>query len=257
MNPTDWLAFLEELAGEADRIALNFFRSSALQVEAKPDLSPVSEADKKIEAVVRSVAAKRHPGLGFLGEEEGEEVGRASSRLIIDPIDATRNFVRGIPIFATLLAIETDGEIVAGVVSAPALGSRWRASLNHGAFLNERRIHVSTVERLEDAQLFHGDVLGSCEAHPPHRLAPFVDEVERARGFGDFFQHVLVAQGCGEAAVDPVVFPWDVAPILLILEEAGGRATSMEGDRTIYAGSLVTSNGVLHEETLRRLAATG
>jgi histidinol-phosphatase len=253
MTPRDWLAFLEELAGRADRIALDFFRSSTLEVDAKADSSPVSEADKRIEAMVRSESAARHPGLGVFGEEEGEEVGDSGARLIVDPIDATRNFIRGIPIFATLLAIESDGEIVAGVVSAPALGSRWRASLGNGAFLGKDRIHVSTVERLRDAQLFHGDVVGSSEALPPERLSRFVGRVERGRGFGDFFQHVLVAQGCGEVAVDPVVSPWDAAPIPLILEEAGGRATSLEGDRTIYAGSLVTSNGILHEETLRRL----
>ena len=255
MNETDWLTFLEYLAGRADRIAMDFYRSSTLQVSAKSDSSPVSEADRRIEAMVRSEAAERHPGLAVFGEEEGEDEGESGTRLIVDPIDATRNFVRGIPIFATLLAIESDGEIVAGVVSAPALGSRWRASLGRGAFLGTERLRVSSIRSLEDAQLFHGDLVGRSETHPPNRLAGFAHRVARGRGVGDFFQHVLVAQGAGEAAVDPVVSPWDVAPLLLILEEAGGRATSLEGARTIYAGSLVTSNGTLHDEVLRRLVA--
>lgn len=254
MDPPAWLAFLDELAGRADRIALDLFRSSTLKVDAKPDSSPVSEADKRIEEMVRSESAARYPGLGVFGEEEGEDRGDSDARLIVDPIDATRNFVRGIPIFATLLAIEVNRQIVAGVVSAPALGSRWRASLGGGAFLDDERIRVSAVERLRDAQLFHGDLVGSAEPPPRGRLRRFVDRVERGRGFGDFFQHVLVAQGCGEAAVDPVVSPWDAAPLLLIVEEAGGRATSLEGDRTIYAGSLVTSNGHVHDDVLALLA---
>ena len=257
MKATDWLAFLDLLADEADQIALEHFRSSRLHVETKPDLTPVSEADQRIEAAVRSVVAQQHPGLGVLGEEEGEDLGDRDSRLIIDPIDGTFNYVRGIPIFATLLAIESLGDLVAGVVSAPALGARWRAARGVGAFLWAEPIRVSAVPSLSEAQVFHGDVVGAREVHPPPQLRALIGQVARGRGFGDFLQHVLVAQGSGEAAIDPELKPWDAAPLLLILEEAGGRATTMSGQRTIYGGSLVTSNGLLHEELLRLLNPAG
>lgn len=250
MKATDWLAFLDEVADRADEIAMELFRSLDLRVETKSDLSPVSEADRRIEALARAIASDRHPGLGVFGEEEGDESGSSDSRLIIDPIDATFNYVRGIPIFATLLAIESDGELQAGVVSAPGLGARWRAALGDGAFLWTERIRVSSVARVSDAQVFHGDVVGIRETHPPPELDALVGRVARGRGFGDFLQHVLVAQGSGEAAIDPALSPWDAAPLLLILEEAGGRATAMNGERTIYGGSLVTSNGMLHDELL-------
>ncbi|MFQ5678585.1 MAG: inositol monophosphatase family protein [Gemmatimonadota bacterium] len=245
----DWLVFLEEIADRGDEIARRHFGRASLRVEAKADLSPVSEADRAIETAARRIASERHPELGVLGEEEGES-GSSDLRLIIDPIDATKNFVRRIPIFGTLLAIEAHGEIVAGVVSAPLLGSRWRAARGCGAFLGSSRLQVSRVARLEEAQLFHGDLIGAREEAPPGRLAGLAGRPSRARGFGDFYQHVLVAQGSGDVAIDPALSPWDAAPLLLLVEEAGGRATSLQGERTIYGGSLVTSNGRLHDEVL-------
>src|SRR5437870_2175734 len=179
--------------------------------------------------------------------------GTAEARLIVDPIDGTRNFVRGIPVFATLLAIETGGEVVAGVASAPALGARWHAARGGGAFRDGRRILVSRIESLEHAMLFHGN-LGPGEAGPPPGIAGLIARVERTRGFGDFLQHMLVAEGAGEVAIDPVMQPWDIAAPQVIVEEAGGRATGLGGERSIYAGSLVTSNGPLHETALRALA---
>lgn len=253
MRPNDWLRFLDALADRADEIALDLFRSATLRVEIKADRTPVSEADRRIETMARTLAADRHPGLGVFGEEEGEDPGSSETRLIIDPIDATFNFVRGIPVFATLLAIESDGELTAGVVSAPALEARWRAARGAGAFLGAERIRVSTVSRIGESQVFHGDVAGTRETLPPRQAGALVGRVARARGFGDFLQHVLVAQGSGEAALDPALSPWDAAPLLLIVEEAGGRATTMTGERTIYGGSLVTSNGLLHEEFLQVL----
>jgi len=243
MSPTDWLPFLTELADGADVLALRWFRAAGLRVQEKPDLSPVTEADQAIEAMARNRVRKAHPELGVLGEEEGEAVGTAQTRLIIDPIDGTRNFVRGIPVFATLLAIEHGGEVVAGVASAPALGARWHAARGGGAFRDGRRIGVSRITALERALLFHGN-LGPGEAGPPRG---------RTRGFGDFYQHMLVAEGAGEIALDPVMQPWDIAALQVIVEEAGGRATSLRGERSIYATSLVTSNGTMHQAILDTL----
>jgi histidinol-phosphatase len=252
MSPADWLPLLTELADRADKLARRWFRAAGLRVAEKPDLSPVTEADQAIEAMARKLVRERHPELGVLGEEEGEAAGTAETRLIIDPIDGTRNFVRGIPVFATLLAIETGGEVVAGVVSAPALGARWHAARGSGAFRDGRRIAVSRIESLEHAMLFHGN-LGPGEAGPPPGIAGLIARVERTRGFGDFYQHMLVAEGAGEIAVDPVMHPWDIAALQVIVEEAGGRATSLSGERSTYATSLVTSNGLLQEAILEIL----
>src|SRR6266576_3388212 len=253
MSPADWLRFLTELADHADELALRWFRSAGLRVQEKPDLSPVTEADQAIEAMARTAVRQNHPELGVLGEEEGEAPGPTEARLIIDPIDGTRNFVRGIPVFATLLAIETDGDVVAGVVSAPALHARWRAARGAGAFREARRLRVSGTRSLGDALLFHGN-LGLQEGGPPPGFAQLVGRIGHTRGFGDFYQHVLVAEGAGDVAIDPVMHPWDVAALQVIVEEAGGRATGLDGERSIYAGSLVSSNGALHEVTLDTLS---
>lgn len=249
---TDWLALLHDIADEADRIALRHFRASGLGVETKADASPVTVADRGIEDAARTLLRSRHPTVAVLGEEQGE-TGTGDVRLIIDPIDGTRNFVRGVPVFATLLAVEAAGVIEAGVVSAPALGQRWHAARGAGAWNGRRRLAVSRVTQLERAHLFHGSVGGAGEENPLPGLLPLAGRVERTRGFGDFYQHVLVAEGAGEIAVDPVVQAWDIAPLLLLIEEAGGRATSLAGARTIYGGSLVSSNGLLHATALEAL----
>src|SRR5437879_11156675 len=158
MSPADWLRFLTELADRADELALRWFRSAGLCVQEKPDLSPVTEADQAIEAMARTAVRQNHPELGVLGEEEGEAPGPTEARLIIDPIDGTRNFVRRIPVFATLLAIETDGEVVAGLASAPALRARWRAARGTGAFRDAPRPRVSGVRPLAEALLFPGNL---------------------------------------------------------------------------------------------------
>src|SRR4029077_7635144 len=153
-----WLPFLSELADGADAIALQFFRARDLRVDEKPDLSPVTEADRAIETMARRLLRARRPELGVLGEEQGEVPGTVGARLIIDPIDGTRNFVRGIPIFGVLLAIEVDGEVAAGVASAPALRTRWHGARGAGAFRDGRRIGVSAVRALGDALLLHGNL---------------------------------------------------------------------------------------------------
>ena len=176
--------------------------------------------------------------------------------MIIDPIDGTRNYVRGIPIFGVLLAIEVGGEVAAGLVSAPALHTRWHGARGAGAFRDGMRIGVSSVGTLESALLLHGN-LGVAEPAPPFGFAALAGKVDRTRGFGDFYQHMLVAEGAGEIAIDPAANPWDIAALQVIVEEAGGRATALDGTRSIYAGSLVSSNGMLHQQALEALAPHG
>lgn len=255
MLPADWLPFLTELADRADVLALRWFRSAGLAVHEKADASPVTEADRAIETMARTLARERHPELGILGEELGEAgaPGAAGTRLIIDPIDGTRNFVRGIPVFATLLAIEESREVVAGVASAPALRARWIAARGAGAFRDDRRLRVSRIRSLADALVLHGN-LGSGEGGAPAGIATLLGQAGHTRGFGDFYQHVLVAEGAGDVAIDPVMHAWDIAALQVIVEEAGGRATGLDGERSVYATSLVTSNGALHEAALGALA---
>jgi histidinol-phosphatase len=252
-DTTNWLPLLGEIADRADQIALRYFRSARLETIEKSDASPVTIADRSIEEAASDLVGHRHPDLGVYGEEYGEHGRDGGPRLIIDPIDGTRNFVRGIPIFATLLAIEDEAEVVAGLVSAPALGVRWQAARGHGAFCGARRLEVSGIDDLARAQVFHGDLSGTAETAPPPGIRTLFARCARTRGFGDFYQHLLVAEGAGEFAIDPTVKPWDIAALLVILEEAGGRATTLDGERTIYGGSLVSTNGLVHEEALRLL----
>jgi histidinol-phosphatase len=247
-----WLDFLVELAERADAIALEWFRSQDLDVAAKADRTPVTAADLQIEREIRTAAQARFPRLGLIGEEYGASAA-AEFNLIVDPIDGTANFARGIPIFATLLAIQAGEVLLAGVASAPALGSRWRAARGCGAFRNDDRIHASRIDRLADAQVFHGGIAG---AERNAELPGFMDLLrasKRQRGFGDFYQHVLVAEGAGEIAIDVGLAPWDIAALVVIVEEAGGRATTLAGRSDIHGRSLVTSNGVLHNEALALL----
>jgi len=252
MRADRWLPLLHEIADRADELALRGFRSPRLRVEEKPDHSPVSEVDKAIEEMARALARGRHPGLGVLGEEQGDDPGTAGARLIVDPIDGTVSFVRGIPVFGTLLAIEAEGEVVAGVASAPALGARWHAARESGAFSGARRLRVSEMGDLHQAMLFHCE-LESGAAGPAAGIMRLMGKVSRTRGLGDFYQHVLVAEGAGEIAIDRIVHPWDIAALQVIVEEAGGRATGLAGERSIYAGTLVSSNGLLHDAALHAL----
>jgi histidinol-phosphatase len=241
-----WLELLHEIADAGDGIAMRHFRRADLRVDDKSDGSPVSDADRAIEAMARDLVAKRSPGLGICGEEEGETHTDRESRLIIDPIDGTRNFVRGIPVFASLLAVEEAGRVVAGMVSAPAMRMRWYAARGMGAYLGPRRLHVSSIRELARAHLFHGDLAGRAEGTVPRGELALIARVERTRGFGDFYQHMLVAEGAGEIALDPRMQPWDIAAVKIIVEEAGGRSTSFAGEDTLDGGNLVSTNGLVH-----------
>jgi histidinol-phosphatase len=247
MNPDLTLAL--ELADLADQISTERFRAADLVVQTKPDMTPVSEADTAIERALRERLAVARPDPAVVGEEEGVQ-GDSSHRWIIDPIDGTKNFVRGIPIWGTLIGLEREGRTVVGVASAPALHRRWWASRGGGAFADGRPIHVSKVERLADAQLS----LSSVESWDRHgrgeRIAELTRRVWRSRGFGDFWQHVLVAEGAVDVAVEPEVSLWDLAALQVIVEEAGGQFTDLTGAPRADGGNVATSNGLLHDEIL-------
>jgi len=251
---TTWLELLHEICDSADGIAMRHFRRADLRVDDKNDGSPVSEADRAIEAMARELVARRAPGLGVFGEEEGETRAQNGARLIIDPIDGTRNFVRGIPVFASLLGIEEEGTLVVGMVSAPAMRMRWYAARGMGAFLGPRRLHVSSISELAKATLFHGDLSGRTEGARPPGLIPLLSRVERTRGFGDFYQHMLVAEGAGEIAVDAKMQPWDIAAVKIIVEEAGGKSTSFAGEDSVNAPNLLSTNGHLHSDVMSLLS---
>jgi len=246
------LDFLLGLAARAEPIALHWFRRDDLDIATKADQSPVTAADLAIERELRTITLAAYPDIGLIGEEYGSTEAKPTS-LIIDPIDGTANFARGIPIFATLLAIRIEQEIVAGVVTAPALGNRWYAARGCGAFRDGRPIRVSTVDRVNEAQVFHGGMAGAERTGELPGLLPLLRASKRQRGFGDFYQHVLVAEGAGEVAIDVGLAPWDIAALTIVTEEAGGRATTLNGERDIHGRSLLTTNGRLHEATRRIL----
>jgi histidinol-phosphatase len=241
------LAFASFLADAADVITTARFRASDLQVETKPDLSPVSEADRAAEEAIRSLVAASGRGEGVLGEEFGDDGGDA--KWIVDPIDGTMNYVRGIPVWATLLALEREGVVVASLVSAPALGRRWWAVRGEGAFADGSRCRVSAVSRVEDAT-----VSSTTARRMPAGWSEIVERAWANRGFGDFWQHCLVAEGAVDVACDRVMNVWDYAPVQLVVEEAGGRCTTFEGAAPHAGGSFVATNGSLHADVVSLLS---
>jgi histidinol-phosphatase len=242
------LAFALELADAADARSLPRFGVPELVVETKPDLTPVTEADREVEREVRRLVAERRPGEGVLGEELGAAEGDGDARWIVDPIDGTRNFSRGIPVWATLIALERAGRVDAAVVSAPALGRRWWAERGGGAWRDDGlRLRVSAVDRIEEA------CVSVALDRPP---AESLLRAWHLRGFGDFWAHVLVAEGAVDVAVDAVgVTLWDLAAPLLVVEEAGGRLTDLAGRPRADGGAAVATNGLLHDAALAALAA--
>ncbi len=241
------LALALALADSADEISLGSFRATDLVVETKPDRTPVTEADRAVEAAIRSRLAAERPADGILGEEFGT-TGTGTRRWIIDPIDGTRNYSRGIPVWASLIALEENGVVQLGVVSAPALHRRWHAERGGGAWVNDDRIRVSAIRQIEDA------VLSFALEQPIPSLASYA---WHARGYGDFWAHMLVAEGAVDGAVDAVgVNVWDLAAIQPIVEEAGGRFSDAAGLRNIGSGTAVSSNGHLHDALLEAVKST-
>jgi histidinol-phosphatase len=237
------LELARRLADAADAISLPRFRTG-LAVETKPDLTPVTEADRAVEVELRRILAEERPGDAILGEEQGG-AGSGGRRWLLDPIDGTRNYTRGIPVWATLIALEVDGVVRLGMVSAPALGRRWWAERGAGAFADGERVRVSAVSRVEDAVLSFAI---------ENELPAIAHRAWHARGFGDFWPYMLIAEGSADGAVDAMgVSEWDLAAMQVIVEEAGGRFSDRRGENRIDAGSAVASNGLLHDELLAAL----
>jgi histidinol-phosphatase len=253
-----WLALAHAACDEADALARAAFRRD-LRITTKPDRTFVTEADTAIERAIRWRIAAAHPDHGLVGEEYGTEAGDATTRWYIDPIDGTHNFIRGVPLFGTLLAVERDRELQAAVLSAPALHERWWARRGGGAWARgadddaPRRIHVSGVASLADAQLLYGsghDIEASGRAPGFHAL---LGDVWRERGFGDFWGYALLAEGAAEAMVEVDLWPWDAAAPMVLIEEAGGGVTDLDGRRAIDSKTFLATNGLLHDEILERL----
>jgi len=233
-----------ELADAADQITMRWFRASTLDVRTKADHTPVSAADEETERMIRASLQRERPGDGITGEEFGVS-GESSRRWIVDPIDATKNYVRGIPVFATLIALEENGRITVGVVSSPAMAKRWWASAGEGAFSNGDAIHVSRVDSIAEAYL------SSYALTEP--FLTLARHSRRACAFSDFWAHMLVAEGGLDIAVEPQLAPWDMAPLQIIVEEAGGRFTDIRGNARYDGGSGLSTNGLLHDAVLEYL----
>jgi len=254
---TAWLSLALEMCDEADRLALRWYRREVPTVR-KPDRTFVTEADRAIERLLRDRIRNLYPEHGLVGEEYGDQEATAGVRWYIDPIDGTHNFIRGVPLFGTLIAVEAEGELQVGVMSAAALGERWYAARGTGAWHidregNRRRIRASEVTALEDAQIIYGSFRENVRSGLMPGLEALVDACWRERGFGDFWGYALVAEGAAEVMLETGMHSWDVAAPLVIIEEAGGRVTDVEGARRVDAASFVGSNGHLHDEILDRL----
>jgi histidinol-phosphatase len=251
MNP-DWRARYEraiDLTRRASLVALRYY-DGPFAVEFKGDSSPVTVADRETEQALRSALQEAFPGDGFLGEEYGDTPGSSGYRWILDPIDGTRSFVRGIPLWATLVGLEHNGELVAGVVDCPTLGHTYHALRGHGAYRNDRRIRVSDEADLSKALVLYSSVSWFLKAGKETNFLDLVRASERQRGYGDWYGFMLVAQGSGEIMVEQGVHAWDVGAIIPIVEEAGGRFSDWDGGIDIHRPDTLVTNGKLHAQAL-------
>jgi histidinol-phosphatase len=253
-----WLEFAMSCADIADELALQGLRQE-LAVETKADGSFVTEVDRLIESTLRARVAERFPDHDIVGEEYGAAVSSNATRWYVDPIDGTHNFMRGVPLFGTLMAAERDGEIQVGVISAPALGQRWWASRGEGAWTvgggrqERRRLHVSERADLNEAQVLFRSVTDMHASRVAAGFDALLPTVWRERGFGDFWGYALVADGAAEAMMERDLGPWDLAAPWIVVEEAGGRITDFDGRRSFAAGEGLATNGLLHDVLLDRL----
>src|SRR6185369_3746672 len=259
------LALAHMLADTADAISLNRFRSLNLEVTSKPDLTPVSDADTAVEKALRATLARTRPRDGVFGEEFGATeapAGPGQRRWVIDPIDGTKNYIRGVPIWATLIALMDGDRSVVGLVSAPALGRRWWAAIGHGAFAGRHTaaatpIHVSGVRRLADASFCYSSLPAWEETGRLPEMLEIMRRTWRSRAYGDFYGYMLVAEGAVDIMVEPELSLWDLAALVPIVTEAGGVFTDLSGRPGPGGGNAVATNGKLHVDVLQRLGDVG
>jgi histidinol-phosphatase len=270
----DDLALAHALADLADAISLDRYQAQDLVIATKPDNTPVTDADRAVETAIREALATHRNTDGLVGEEFGSDKGTSGRYWVIDPIDGTKNFIRGVPTWATLIAlvnVDSSGieEVIVGIASAPALARRWSAAKGHGAFVrfssgniddlsedlgassNEKKISVSKVAKLSDASISYSDFVGWGD-----RLEPFqkmLANAWRTRGIGDFWSHMLVAEGAVDVAIEPSLAVWDMAALDIIVREAGGAFTNTAGQNGPFGGSGVSTNGVLHNAVINGL----
>lgn len=255
MNFSKELKFALELCDEIDQYTLSSFEKREFNVMTKADLSPVTEIDQETERRIRAAINESFGQDSIEGEEHGVEKKENSRNWVIDPIDGTKNFLRGVPIWGTLIALCVDDQPVMGVVAAPSLHRRWWASVGEGAYLNHKQIHVSKVDELSQAQASFGNMSHFEPGGFPGGLDRLNGEIARARGIGDFWSHMLVAEGALDCGLDPIVEPYDIAPLKIIVEEAGGKFSSFAGENTIRGGSGLSTNGLLHDQISKILCA--
>ncbi|MFV8165713.1 histidinol-phosphatase [Mycobacterium sp. 134] len=253
----DDMALALELADQADALTMDRFGALDLHIETKPDLTPVTDADRGAEEALRDSLAAARPDDTVFGEEFGGTTTLTGRQWVIDPIDGTKNFVRGVPVWCTLIALLDDGVPTIGVVSAPALARRWWAGLGQGAFGSfagaTRKLSVSGVTDLASASLSYSDLTTGWE-HRRDRFVELTDAVWRVRAYGDFWSYCMVAEGAVDIACEPEVKLWDIAPLDILIREAGGTFTSIDGAEGPHGGSALATNGPLHAAVLDRLA---
>lgn len=246
------------MADAADDITMRRFKAVDLAVETKPDLTPVSDADRAVEEAIRGTLRRARPRDAVIGEEFGK-TGYGQRSWIIDPIDGTKNFVRGVPVWATLIALMEEGQVVVGCVSAPALSRRWWAARDGGAFTGKSltkatRCRVSSVAKLDDASFSYSSLSGWEKQEKLGNILDLTRSVWRTRAYGDFWSHMMVAEGAVDVSAEPELSPWDMAALTVIVEEAGGACTGVDGTPPLDSGSMVCSNGLLHTDVLKKLA---
>ncbi|AJE32453.1 hypothetical protein B842_03000 [Corynebacterium humireducens NBRC 106098 = DSM 45392] len=255
---TDDLALALELADLADSLTFDRFEATDLNVTSKPDMTPVSDADIACEEALRAKLAEARPADAILGEEFGGEASHEGRQWVIDPIDGTKNFVRGVPVWATLISLLVDGEPVVGVISAPALARRWYAAADSGAWRtfnggSPKKLSVSGVSELADASLSFSSLSGWQERGLREHFVGLTDATWRLRGYGDFLSYCFVAEGAVDIAAEPEVSLWDLAALSILVTEAGGRFSSLAGEDGPHGGDAVATNGLLHDAALSAL----